>query len=48
MLMHYLVRILEVMFFSGLVGSFVVAMLAFFGDLEVLFKRDKAGAPPAA
>ena len=47
MLMRFLVRLLEIMFFSGLAGSFVVAMLAFFGDLEVLFNRDKAGAPPA-
>ncbi len=48
MLLHYLVRVLEGMFFTGLAGSFMVAIIAFVGDFEVLLNRDKAGAPPAA
>jgi len=48
MLLHYLIRVLEGMFFTGLAGSFIVAIIAFVGDFEVLLNRDKAGTPPAA
>jgi hypothetical protein len=41
MLLNYLVRILEWIFSIGLAGSFVVAVLAFVGDIHVLFERDK-------
>jgi len=48
MLLHYTVRVLEGMFFAGLFGSFIVAIIAFVGDFEVLLNRDKAGTPPTA
>ncbi|HEX2327250.1 MAG TPA: hypothetical protein VHN74_00890 [Candidatus Angelobacter sp.] len=41
MFLHYLARVLEVLFFVGLVGSLVVAVLAFVGDLHVFFEDDK-------
>ena len=41
MFLHYLARVLEVLFFVGLVGSLVVAILAFVGDLHVFFEDDK-------
>ena len=48
MLIHYTVRVLEAMFFAGLAGSFIVAIMAFVGDFEVLLNRDKAGNQPPA
>ena len=42
MFLHYLALVLEVIFFVGLVGSLVVAILAFVGDLHVFFEDEKA------
>ncbi len=42
MFLHYLAYILEVIFFIGLIGSLVVAILAFVGDLHVFFEDEKA------
>jgi hypothetical protein len=42
--MHFLVRALEGLFCVGMVGSLVVAILAFVGDIHVLFERDKGQA----
>lgn len=38
--MHYLVLILEWLFFVGLGGSLIVALMAFFGDLEVFIEKE--------
>jgi hypothetical protein len=34
LVLHVLVRVLEVIFFVGLAGSLVVAILAFLGDVR--------------
>jgi hypothetical protein len=39
--MHYLALVLETVFFVGLVGSLVVALMAFVGDLHVFFEDDR-------
>ena len=41
MLLHYLVLLLEALFFIGLAGSMVVAVLAFVGDFADFFEKDK-------
>jgi len=38
MVLHFIVRVLEVMFFIGLAGSLVVAIAAFVGDIPVLYQ----------
>jgi len=43
MLVHYSVLVLETIFFVGLAGSLIVAILAFFGDLHVFMEKDKSG-----
>lgn len=42
MLMHYLVVLLESIFFVGLAGSLIVALMAFVEDLHVFFGSDKS------
>ena len=42
--MHYLALILEWIFFIGLVGSLIVAILAFVGDLHVFMEKDEESA----
>ncbi len=42
--MHVLVRALEGVFCVGMVGSLVVAILAFVGDIHVLFEKDRGQA----
>ncbi len=44
MVLHYLALILEWIFFIGLVGSLVVALMAFVGDLHVFMEKDEDGA----
>jgi hypothetical protein len=39
--MHYLALALEGLFYAGMVGSLVVAVLAFVGDVHVLFEKDR-------
>ena len=41
MFLHYLALLLEWIFFVGLAGSLVVAVLAFVGDLHVFFEKDE-------
>jgi len=41
MILHYLVLVLETLFFVGMAGSLVVAIWAFVGDIHVLFDKDK-------
>ncbi len=41
MFLHYFALILEWIFFIGLVGSLVVAILAFVGDLHVFMEKDE-------
>jgi hypothetical protein len=40
MVLHFIVRVLEVMFFIGLAGSLVVAIAAFVVDIPEFFKND--------
>ena len=46
MILHYLVLVLETLFFVGMAGSLVVAIWAFVGDIHVLFDRDKPSHQP--
>jgi hypothetical protein len=39
--MHILALILEILFFGGLVGSFLVAVIAFVGDFHEFFEKDR-------
>ena len=39
-MMHYLVLFLETLFFVGLGGSMIVAILAFVGDIHEFFEKD--------
>jgi hypothetical protein len=38
---HFLIVLLEALFFIGLAGSMVVAIMAFVGDFTDLFEKDK-------
>jgi len=40
MFLHFLALILEVIFFVGIAGSLVVAIMAFVGDIHVFFEKD--------
>jgi hypothetical protein len=40
-MVHFAVLLLESVFFIGLAGSLVVAILAFVGDLHVFLDKDK-------
>lgn len=40
-MLHYLVLILETIFFIGLAGSLVVAIMAFVGDFTDFFEKDR-------
>ena len=41
MFLIYLARVLEWIFFIGMAGSLVVALMAFVGDLHVFFDDNK-------
>ena len=40
-MVHYAIILLETIFFVGLAGSLLVALLAFVGDLHVFFEKDE-------
>jgi hypothetical protein len=40
-MLHFLVVFLEAVFFIGLAGSIVVAIMAFVGDFSDFFEKDK-------
>ncbi|HEV7551989.1 MAG TPA: hypothetical protein VGP65_09905 [Candidatus Angelobacter sp.] len=40
-MLHFLVLFLEILFFIGLAGSMVVAIMAFVGDFADFFEKDK-------
>lgn len=40
-MLHFLVLFLETLFFIGLAGSMVVAIMAFVGDFSDFFEKDK-------
>ena len=40
-MLHYLILILESLFFIGLAGSLVVAIMAFVGDFSDFFEKDR-------
>jgi hypothetical protein len=39
--MHILALVLETLFFVGLAGSLVVALIAFIGDFHEFFEKDR-------
>jgi hypothetical protein len=39
-LVHYSVLALETVFFVGLIGSLIVAIIAFVGDIHVFLEKD--------
>lgn len=39
-MLHYLILLLESIFFAGLAGSMVVAIMAFAGDIHEFFEKD--------
>jgi hypothetical protein len=45
MFFHYLALVLEIIFFVGLAGSLVVAIMAFVGDIHVFLEKDKPESP---
>jgi len=45
---HFLVLLIEIIFFIGLAGSLVVAILAFVGDIHEFFEKDRAEGPSQA
>jgi hypothetical protein len=40
-MLHFLILILEILFFVGLAGSLVVAIMAFVGDFADFFEKDR-------
>jgi hypothetical protein len=44
---HLFTRILEIVFFTGLAGSMVVAIWAFVGDFHEFFEDDRAEGSPS-
>ena len=40
-MLHFLILFLEALFFVGLAGSMVVAVMAFVGDFTDFFEKDK-------
>jgi hypothetical protein len=40
-MLHFLVLFLEALFFVGLAGSMVVAIMAFIGDFADFFEKDR-------
>ena len=45
---HFLVLLIEIIFFIGLAGSLVVAILAFVGDIHEFFEKDRPEGPSQA
>ena len=46
MILHFLIKFLEVIFCVGLTGSMVVAVLAFVGDIHVFLDKDEEPGRP--
>ena len=40
-MLHFFILLIEALFFVGLAGSLVVAILAFVGDFHELFEKDR-------
>ena len=40
-MLHFLILLIESLFFIGLAGSLVVAILAFVGDFSDFFEKDR-------
>jgi hypothetical protein len=40
-MLHYLILLIETLFFIGLAGSLVVAIMAFVGDFADFFEKDR-------
>jgi hypothetical protein len=41
---HFMVLVLEAVFFVGMAGSLVVAVMAFVGDFHEFFEKDRSEA----
>jgi hypothetical protein len=40
-MLHFLILLIETLFFIGLAGSLVVAIMAFVGDFSDFFEKDR-------
>jgi hypothetical protein len=40
-MLHYIILLLEAIFFIGLAGSLLVSILAFVGDIQDFFEKDE-------
>jgi len=40
-MVHFLIRLIEIIFLVGLAGSMVVAIMAFVGDIHEFFEKDR-------
>ena len=40
-MLHFFVLLLQIIFFAGLAGSMVVAVMAFVGDFHEFFEKDR-------
>ncbi len=40
-MVHFFIRFLEIVFFVGLAGSLIVAVMAFVGDFHEFFEKDR-------
>ena len=38
---HFIILVLEALFFIGMAGSLVVAVMAFMGDIHEFFEKDR-------
>jgi len=45
---HFFILVLEAIFFVGLAGSLVVAIMAFVGDIHEFFEKDRSESPREA
>ncbi len=44
-MLRFFVLLLEIIFFVGLAGSLVVAIMAFVGDIHEFFEQDRSEGP---
>jgi Na+/melibiose symporter-like transporter len=47
-MLHFFIRLIEIVFLVGLAGSLVVAIMAFVGDIHEFFEKDRSEGPSQA
>jgi Na+/melibiose symporter-like transporter len=47
-MLHFFIRLIEIIFLVGLAGSLVVAIMAFVGDIHEFFEKDRSEGPNQA